>query len=163
MAKHPQPANTSILLGRPTNEFYCLYKAFKHRDLFLALVAAVTILGKALPVVMSNIAYTLSQTYISYLVCAGASIAILSVMTLTLAGSMFVRWPYLPVDPRTMAGTLYYFAADPDVAEGFAGLGHLQRAERNRRVEALGRRYSYGRIADQRGSGGRIKMGIIAG
>ncbi|KAK0717729.1 hypothetical protein B0T26DRAFT_302904 [Lasiosphaeria miniovina] len=112
MAQAPdgQPAAASLLLPRPTNEFYSLSASIRHyrRHPFLIMAAAVALLANFLPIIISNVAYRLQQTYVSYPVCARASIGILAIMIMALLASMLVRWPYLPVDPRTIAGSLHY-------------------------------------------------------
>ncbi|KAK3368576.1 hypothetical protein B0H63DRAFT_78042 [Podospora didyma] len=132
-----KPAATSFFITRPTDEFHGLYAALKHqKSPLLTAIAAVSILAKSLPILMSNIGYTLQQTYISFLICARASIGILSIMVLALIASMFVKWPSLPVDPRTIASTLYYVADSDMIVQNLKGLGDLggnERAKSSRR------------------------------
>lgn len=125
----PQPAASSILLPYPTNEFSVLYSTttrlvsqqrLKSRtsspnsnlmaSLSLMPISIITILSKFLPVLMTNIPYILSQTHQSYLICTIASMTILSLMITTLLLSIIImgKWPYLPSDPRTIAGGMYY-------------------------------------------------------
>ncbi|KAK3680911.1 hypothetical protein B0T22DRAFT_524309 [Podospora appendiculata] len=105
--------------------------------------AAMAILAKFLPILLSNIAYTLHQTYASYLICARTSIGVLSAMSVALLGSLFVLWPYLPVDPRTI----------------LVGLSTLAGRERDLKVVRLGNVYVYGRFT---GVSGRSRMGVYA-
>ncbi|KAM7223351.1 hypothetical protein V8F06_001228 [Rhypophila decipiens] len=115
----PQPASSSILIPRPTNEFSVIYwtmtqlittKGNLKANFSLISASFVAILSKFLPVLMTNIPYTLQQTYPSYIVCTTISMAILSLMIVTLLGSILLmgNWPYLPSDPRTIAGMMYY-------------------------------------------------------
>ncbi|KAK3320437.1 hypothetical protein B0T19DRAFT_477706 [Cercophora scortea] len=156
MATKEQPAVNSILLSRPTSEFDGLYSDAKNKNPLLATAAALAIVAKFLPILLSNIAYTLHQTYASYLICARTSIGVLSAMSVALLGSLFVRWPYLPADPRTISGSLYY-VADVGLSGQFVGLSALTGRERDLRVMELGNMYIYGRFT---GMSGKSRMGV---
>ncbi|KAM7183805.1 hypothetical protein V8F20_012483 [Naviculisporaceae sp. PSN 640] len=125
----PQPAASSILIPRPTNEFSVMYwsltqllglshpslarstrKTNFKANFSLLLASFVTILSKFLPILMTNIPYTLQQTYPSYIICTTTSMVILSLMIATLLGLILLmgKLPYLPSDPRTISGMMYY-------------------------------------------------------
>jgi len=168
--KGGQPASRCILLSRPTDEFSGIYFALKGNDLLTTSTAAVTILAKFLPILLSNSAYSLQLTYDSYIICSRMSMAILSLMVLFLLATLvFVRWPRLPVDPRTIAGMLYY-VADSTLPDEFAGSSDLGERERSSsRLVGLhtkteetddARCYSYGMITGV--ISGRHKMGIYS-
>ncbi|KAK4220874.1 hypothetical protein QBC38DRAFT_404250 [Podospora fimiseda] len=109
MSQTPQPPPKSILLTPSTNEFVGLYTSLKYRISFLGITATITLLSRFLPMVMTNIAYTNQQTYPSFLICSGMSIAILGLMSLTLIGSMLlIKFPNLPMEVRTVAGLGWY-------------------------------------------------------
>ena len=69
--------------------------------------------------------------------------AVLSAMLAVLGWSLVVRWPHMPVDPRSIAGAAYYVAESREIM-----LGGVHTAED-------GRRYFYGRVV---GEGGRPRM-----
>ncbi|KAK3990485.1 hypothetical protein QBC44DRAFT_64264 [Cladorrhinum sp. PSN332] len=155
MSISPQPAVRSIFLARSANEFSGFCTAVKRRIPFLGITAAVTILSRFLPMLMSNIGYTQQQTYPSFLICSGMSIAILGIMILTLIGSMvFINFPNLPVDLRTVAGMGWYVVVDAKnnhntilpLVEGLRRgmMAELEsREQRDRRADELGWRIGY--------------------
>lgn len=155
MLKRAQPPEKSILHTRPTNAFYGIYAAIKAGDIFLLLSALMTILAEFLPVLLSNIPYSLTQTLRTHVVCARLSIAILSIMILTLLGSMFIRWPHMPADPRSISGAMYYVSASTMLAD-FEGVANLGPKEREQRVREMQKRYFYGEL---NGPHGR-RMGV---
>ena len=72
-------------------------------------------------------------------------------MVAVLLGSLvFSRWPDLPVDPRTIAGGMYYFARSTQLREDFLGKRFALMDEHSRQVnmEALDRRYVYVELHD---------------
>jgi fluoride exporter len=149
MNKQAQPAEKSVLLTRPTNAFYGVYVAAKQRDMLQFITALVAILSEFLPILLSNIPYTLTQTLETHNACTYGSLIIMAAMVLLLAGSAFVRWPHLPVDPRTIAGAVYY-VADSAMLRDMSGCGisTMERHERDQYLTGLGRSYFYGRVFD---------------
>ena len=191
MAMHarPQPAERSVLLpSRPTNEFSSLRTAFallgfsiegrrvrRARDappvqhaLFLALVAVMTLLSEFLPVLLANVPYRATQTRDASVACARAVAVVLILMLLTLVASFVaVRWPALPADPRTLAGSMYYVvdahalpAAVRELEEKSGkSMSLMTTAEKEQGVKELGRRYYYGDIV---GRSGRRRLAVDA-
>jgi hypothetical protein len=156
MKQRPQPPDRSILVTRPTNEFYGIYAALKQRQPYLFVVALMTILAEFLPILLTNVPYSLTQVQISSIICARISIVILALQLLTIAYSFFVRWPHLPVDPRTIAGAMYY-VTDSFMLPAFGGLALLDRPDKDARIRQMGRRYHYGVIT---GRSGKRRMGV---
>jgi fluoride exporter len=66
--------------------------------------------GELLLAFLANVLYSLNLTWDTYYVYIYFSLAILSTMVVVLGASMYVTWPYMPVDPRTVAGMMYYVA-----------------------------------------------------
>jgi len=67
-----------------------------------------------LPALLANVPYALTQTYSGHVGSMAASLAILGAMVIVLVASLvFSRWPHLPADPRTLAGSIYYVARSP--------------------------------------------------
>ncbi|KUI53572.1 hypothetical protein VP1G_00867 [Cytospora mali] len=141
------PAERSILLSPPTNAFYGIYSAVRQRHLFLGVLSFITILGELfLPVTLSHVPFSLIETYKTQLVCTWLSIAILGLMILVLVASFFIDWPHMPVDPRTVAGAMYY-VCDSWMLETMQGMSTLSKKDRDLDVKYLRLRYGYGYIS----------------
>lgn len=151
MAHSPQSASNSILLTRPTNPFSGIWSALKHGQPFPAVVAFMTILSEFMPILLANIPYTLTQTEITHDICLRMSVVILGLMVLTLGGSFFIRYPHMPVDPRSIAGAMYY-VSESGMLNQFSGMASLSNEERKKRVQELGGRYWYGDILTRAGA-----------
>jgi hypothetical protein len=161
MAERSQPAEKSILLSRPTNAFYGIYVAIQQRHAFYIITCLMAILSEFLPILLTNIPYNLAQTLESHDVCTYLSLGILSIMILTLAGSFFMRWPAMPVDPRTVAGALWY-VCESRMLDDFDGMALLNARDRERRVKQLGKRYYYGGLLTAPGGASSGRMGVDA-
>jgi hypothetical protein len=169
----------SILLSRPTNTFSSAWAAISQSqisssscsqarekgDWLLLLSAIMAVLAELLPVVLANIPYSLTQTLTTHNVCTYISLGILGSMIAVLGASLFARWPHMPVDPRTLAGAMYYVADSElllnDVAEA-AGQTTATRgtlAEMEQRLIKMDRRYYYERVL---GSNGKSRMVVDA-
>ncbi|KAK2729049.1 hypothetical protein CKAH01_10488 [Colletotrichum kahawae] len=155
MSRRSQPPEKSILLTRPTNGFYGLYAAILEGNLILMLAAFMSILAEFLPILFANVPYNLTQTLTSHNVCAVVSLTILALMLASMIASLFIRWPELPVDPRSIAGALYY-VAESRMLEDFEGLSKLDSENREKKVKELGRRYFYGSLTGISGK----RMGV---
>ncbi|KAJ0333069.1 hypothetical protein COL922a_011115 [Colletotrichum nupharicola] len=155
MGRRSQPPEKSILLTRPTNGFYGLYAAILEGNIILMLAAFMSILAEFLPILFANVPYNLTQTLKSHNVCATISLTILALMLASMVASLFIKWPELPVDPRSIAAALYY-VAESRMLEDFGGLSKLDSEEREKKVKELGRRYFYGGLT---GSNGK-RMGV---
>ncbi|KAJ5008207.1 hypothetical protein K4K48_006384 [Colletotrichum sp. SAR 10_66] len=138
MGRRSQPPEKSILLTRPTNGFYGLYAAILEGNIILMLAAFMSILAEFLPILFANVPYNLTQTLKSHNVCATISLTILALMLASMVASLFIKWPELPVDPRSIAGALYY-VAESRMLEDFEGLSKLDSEEREKKVKELGR------------------------
>ncbi|GKT85830.1 hypothetical protein Ct61P_03680 [Colletotrichum tofieldiae] len=151
-SSHPE---SSILLTRPTNSFYGIYAAILEGNIVLMLAAFMAILAEFLPILLTNIPYNLTQTLATHNICALTSVSILALMVTTLVASLFIKWPDMPVDPRSIAGAMYYIN-ESRMLEDFEGLSKLSSNEREKKVKELGRRYFYGAVS---GKDGR-RMGV---
>ncbi|KAJ0299236.1 hypothetical protein Brms1b_013186 [Colletotrichum noveboracense] len=155
MGRRSQPPEKSILLTRPTNGFYGLYAAILEGNIILMLAAFMSILAEFLPILFANVPYNLTQTLKSHNVCATISLTVLALMLASMVASLFIKWPELPVDPRSIAGALYY-VAESRMLEDFEGLSKLDSEEREKKVKELGRRYFYGGLTGSNGN----RMGV---
>ncbi|EPE03453.1 hypothetical protein F503_06626 [Ophiostoma piceae UAMH 11346] len=136
--------------------------------LFLALVAIMTLLSEFLPVLLANVPYRATQTRDSSVACARAVAVVLVLMLVTLVASFVaVRWPALPADPRTLAGSMYYVvdshalpAAVRELEEkNGKSISLMTTKEKAQCVKELGRRYYYGDIV---GRSGRRRLAVDA-
>lgn len=70
---------------------------------------------------------------------------ILLLMALTVFSSFFIRWPDMPVDPRSVAGAMYYIS-ESSVTDQLIGVAILNHKERRTRIKEMGGRYWYGEV-----------------
>ena len=83
-------------------------------------------------------------------------------MVLVLVASMCTPWPHMPVDPRTVAGMMYYVAGSEELL-GDVVEGRRREAEWIRNDGEEGRlrgRYFYGRVEVGDGKG-RMGVGVV--
>ncbi|RSL95949.1 hypothetical protein CEP52_011775 [Fusarium oligoseptatum] len=150
MSRGAQTAANSVLLTRPTNGVSGFWSAIKHGQLFAAIVAVMNILSEFMPILLSNIPYSLSQVRIAHDICTQLSVGILSAMALTIISSFVVPWPDMPVDPRSVAGAMYY-VSESVMVDHFSGMASMDNKERERRIRELGGTYMYGELTTRTG------------
>jgi len=155
MADSPQPARRSVLLAPPTNPFSGLITAVRRRHAFLILVALVAILSEFLPLLLSQIPWRVSQTLETHMVCTWGSVAILCVMLLTTGASLLIAWPHMPVDPSTVAGSLFY-VADSGLVDRLEGLSLRDGRQRDDAIEGMKLRYEFAEGRD-----GQMKVRVL--
>ncbi|KAB5584703.1 hypothetical protein GE09DRAFT_1165796 [Coniochaeta sp. 2T2.1] len=147
LSNHTQPAARSILVSRPTNAFSGIYlAAAKLRHPFFTATSLATVLSEFLPILLSNIPHKLTQVLGPTLVCTRVSMAFLAAMIAVLLWSFFIRWPPMPVDPRSVAGMMWYVCESRRMLDDFEGVSGMEGEERDRRVREMGRRYYYGEL-----------------
>lgn len=157
LSKCTLSAERSILLSPPTNAFYGLYSAFRQRSIFLGVVAFTTILSELiLPVTLSHVPFSHLDTYETQLVCAWFSISILALMILVIFYSFSIHWPHMPVDPRTIAGAMFY-VCDSWMLSAMEGLATLGQKERDSIMRAQRLRYEF---ASSEGVSGKERMKV---
>ncbi|KAK0622329.1 hypothetical protein B0T14DRAFT_580404 [Immersiella caudata] len=151
MSRQPQSAAQSVLEARATNPFTRLWRAVRRRDALTASIVIANILGKFLPVLLSGIPFKSTQTWRSQQICGWTTVSLLSLMILILLVYMrFAQWPELPVPPDSLAGVIYY-VCNSQMLKDFERLSMLGTRERDRRVERMARRYSFGWITGASG------------
>lgn len=79
-------------------------------------------------------------------------------MIAVISATFLVRWPYLPVDPSTVAGAMFY-VCDSHMLETFEDLSRKDKKERNFQIRSTGSWFAYGQAA---GTNGKRKMKIDA-
>lgn len=156
MAHRHQPPSRSILVSRPTNAFYGIYLALRQHHAFYVCTSLMAILSEFLPILLSNIPHKPTQVLSPTLVCTRLSMAVLAAMTAVVGWSFFVAWPPMPVDPRSVAGMVWYVCESSRMLDDFRGLAELQGRERDERVQKLGRRYYYGGLVGR----GEARIGV---
>ena len=164
LSTHTQPASKSILVSRPTNAFYGIYLATTRlRHPFYIAVSLVTIVSEFLPILLSNIPHKLTQVLAPTLICTRVSMGILAAMVGVIIWSFFIRWPPMPVDPRSVAGMMWYVCESGRMLDDFEGLSVMEGKERDRRVREMGRRYYYGELVGRRRLGVDVEPGLGEG
>lgn len=155
MSHAPQPPTRSIFLSRATHGLSGLHSALRQRDPFLALVSLAALLSEFLPLLLANVPFNLTQTYRTHVICARASLAVLGFMAGTLGLSFVLRWPSMPVDPRTVAGAMFYVSGSRGLLGMMDGVAGMGSKERQKRVAEGGGRYFYGDVG-----GGRVGVEV---
>ena len=156
-----QAPDDSILFTPSTNPFSGFYSSLRHRQPFLLCVSVAAVLSEFLPVLLSNVPFNLAQTSTAATVCAVLSCIFLGFMLLVLGASFFVRYPPMPVDPRCVAGLMWYVSKSA-MLDDFDGVSVLAGKERERLVKEKGRRYFYGVLAGD-GEGRRLGVDYDSG
>lgn len=156
MSRKPLPAGQSILLSPPTNPFSGAYTAVKQRHVYLGALSVATLLADFLPMTLSHVPFGILETGQTQRTCAYLTIAILMVMMVAVAGSLVIRWPHMPVDPRTIAGTMYHLC-DSGMLDSFDGLAGVEMRDRDWMVKSMGVWYMFGTVP---GSAGKARVGI---
>lgn len=158
MSQRALPAQRSILISPPTNPISGLYSAVRQRHPYLGVLAVTSLLADFLPVTLSHLPFSVLESYQTQYTCTYLSIATLVAMMLTVAASLAVRWPHMPVDPRTIAGAMYY-VCDSSVLSSFDGLAGLEMRDRDWMVRSMCVQYRFGTMV---GASGKERIGIDA-
>ncbi|KAH8880602.1 hypothetical protein GQ53DRAFT_890902 [Thozetella sp. PMI_491] len=145
MARRSREAGESILMPRPTNPFSGIYAAAQHKHLYWFATSLMAILSDFLPILLSNVPFSLGSTQTSATICALMSIIILGLMMITMAASTFIKWPAMPVSPQTIAGAMYY-VSQSRMLHNFEGISMMNSKDREKEVKAQRRRYYYGML-----------------
>ncbi|KAI1179797.1 hypothetical protein F4777DRAFT_400217 [Nemania sp. FL0916] len=110
-------------INPPTNSFTGLWYAFvpSRRDLYLGAVAAAGILSEVLPLLLGNIPCNGVQIQTAETVCVYLSVAVLSIMILTMGGSFFTDWRLTRgIDPSTIAGAMFTgYVVDEEIKRSY--------------------------------------------
>ncbi|KAI5863999.1 hypothetical protein GGS23DRAFT_478000 [Durotheca rogersii] len=103
-----------IHMTPPTNPFSGIRSSLApgQRDIYAGIVAATAVLSEILPVLLSTALDKCTESFVAHEVCSWMAVGVLSIMILAVAGSFFVVWPHMPIDPSTLAGAMYY-VTDP--------------------------------------------------
>ena len=156
LSKHNAYTKATISISPATTVFSALWIAIRQRDPFAFTVSFANALSKFTPIVLSNIPFHAAQTWTTHVICAWMVVSILAFMILVLLWSFFIQWPYLPVDPSTIAGNMYY-VCDSMVLKDFEGLSELKERELTAFIRRSGRKYRFGEMI---GVSGEVRVGI---
>ena len=158
MAASPQPAALSVLSSQPTTVFEGLWQAVRHREPLMGAVSFSGILSRFLPLLLASVPFTAAQTFLAHEVCTWGAIVVLIIMVPTLFANMWlnVSKPHLPVSPDSLAGVAYY-VCDSAMLRDFERLSMLEARERDRKIERMSRKYSFGWMM---GVSGKRRIGI---
>jgi hypothetical protein len=156
LAQTPRAARRYILTSPPTNAFSGLWLAIRRGDWFLALVALISIVSEVLPIFLANVPYRVTSTYIAARVCTWSATGIMAIMVLVTCASFFIKWPYMPLDPSTIAGAMYY-VCDSWMLRSFEGTSTLKKKERDWKITSLGLKYHFGQITS---ASGKFRIGV---
>ncbi|KAK0386629.1 hypothetical protein NLU13_6464 [Sarocladium strictum] len=143
MARRPQKASQSVLARRPTYAVTGIFTGIRERDLLLFSISTMAVLADFLPMLFANVPYDLSQAEVVHLVCARVAAGLLLLMVVVLFATMFARWPELPVDPRSVAGQMWYVAEARWAAERLDGIGLMSERERKDLFDSMGGKWYY--------------------
>jgi len=159
---HRSPRFTSgpaanMIRPRSSSIFSGLFRAIANKNIFLSAVAFAGVLSKFLPVLLANVPFQLTLTWSTYVACTWASVSVLCLMILVMLSSFFIKRPFMPANPGTIAGRMYY-VFDSWITEDFAGMRDLDEGERNWKVKNMPRAvYSFGKMV---GVSGRRRIGV---
>ncbi len=142
-------------------------KEQRRGHVYLVAVAFTAGLAEFMPILLNNVPFRVTQTWVAHQVCTWLAVAVLGLMVLVVVASFFVRWPHMPVDPSTIAGAMYYVCDSPGLVSPpggshhrfGAGLSTLDGRERDRRVANMGGCYRFGPM---RGVSGLARIGLDA-
>lgn len=137
MADELQPGSRSVLAGRPTYAVTGVWAGIRNRDWLLGLTAFMTVMSHFLPMLFANVPYNLTQMEAVHTVCSRLSAGLLAMMIVVLGAAFLLEWPEMPVDPRTIAGQMWYVAQSSAV-DLMDGVSSLNGRERKKRLEMLG-------------------------
>jgi len=165
MANKPQGATRSVLAKRPTYAVTGIFAGLRHRDPLLFGVSSMAVLSDFLPMLFANVPYDLTLTQGVHVVCARTSAGVLVLMAAVLVASMFASWPTFPVDPRSIAGEMWY-VAESRWTEKMEGTAVMTERERKTALRQMGGRWCYGVIQTSLGDREAVEMddtyGVIA-
>ena len=142
----------AVLNPPATNPYTGTYFAFRRGQWLLLGTALMALAGDLLPAFLANVPYSLTQTWDAHRLCTYAALTILGAMVVVLAASMCVRWPHMLVDPRSMAGMMYYVAGSDAL---LSDIVRMARADHWGKKLELEGRYFYARRGEPE-NGGRM-------
>ena len=142
LSASPKLAAPILTTPPPRNAFAGLLYAFRIRDAYLGAVAFTTILSKASPLLLANVAAQVSETLEVQLTCIWITVAMVAMMIFTLIVSFFIKYPHMPAHPGTVIGMISYLQ-DGNLSKALGEFGTRDQRESDKEVSALRGRYCY--------------------
>lgn len=105
---------------------------------------------------LSHVPFSRADKLSTEKICIWISVTVLALMLLVVLASLVVDWPHMPVDPRTIAGAMFY-VCDSRVLGQLEGMAVVSKKERDLEVRHLRSRYGFGVV---RGVSGGERMGV---
>jgi hypothetical protein len=138
------------------------------RRFFLAYIALNAVLSEVLTVALSGVPFHSSQSWTGYVVSTWLSVTILFSMMVALLLVLFRERcggrSVVPYHHGRILAPLLFLCHSEEILRDFSELGCLDTKMRNQKVEAMGRRYRYGRVADLDGGlGYGIEYDVLQG
>lgn len=156
--RRPQPALKSVAVAPPTTVFVGIWESLMRREIFASCVALANILSKLTPPLLSNVPFSAVQTWLFHQVATWTAMACLAFLTLVLGyGTLFVKYPHMPIDPGSVAGKMYYLC-DSDVLHDFQGLSGRDEKDCLARLDPDWK-YTFGKMT---GVSGEQRIGVQA-
>ncbi|KAL2891251.1 A-agglutinin anchorage subunit [Ceratocystis lukuohia] len=115
----PHHAETSVLVTRASNAYLGLWVSIKRRQPLTMVAATLSSVADFLPLIMCNIPQRSGSPIMrtTHNTCSALALAILVFMIAMLLLSLIVKLPYMPGDPRTIAGLGVYIADSRLISE----------------------------------------------
>lgn len=123
-------------------------------------VGITALLSEFLTIFLSNVPYRATQTFLASRICAYGAISILSIMTMLVIASLFVKWPYMPADPSTITGAMYY-VCDSWMLREFEHFSVMDKSELDNRANTIGQSYKFGEFVGQTGVA-RVGVDVVS-
>jgi len=122
------------MVSPATTVFTGLTGAVVRKEYFIVAVGTATVISEFLPILLALIPFSPAQTWETHRVCAWMAVGFLGYMIAVLGfGIAFVRYPYMPVDPASLAGRIYYICDSGVVDDCYGSMSWRDWACREKR------------------------------
>jgi hypothetical protein len=155
LSREPQPL-AELQRSQATTAFTGFWVAVTRRDFLGSTISFVAILSTFIPILMSNIPFRISLTLTTHLVCTWMTVGILVLMILVMLGLVARRWPYIPVEPNSIAGCLYYMC-DSEMLDDMAVQASTRNDDESSSCSTTSLMYRYGNMV---GKSGTQRVGV---
>jgi hypothetical protein len=122
----------------------------------MASVSIAASLAKFAPLLLANIPFRITQTWMTHVVITWMTVGMVCLMIVTIIQTLVTQWPYMPVQPNTVAGSIYY-VCDSFMLLDLEGASTRTAKERKEMVSGMRARYRFGEIL---GMSGETRIGV---